>query len=328
MQLSDRVTVQKGSVDVTQCVCSPGYQAQQHIRLTNPRGTRVFPPEEFSTDISNFLTFSPVPVTDSVTGLRVLGLCRQCTPNRYSTGYNHEAGCIACQSPSRDSFDDKYWPTAAKNGRSSARFCVCPAAMYHDRLTCQVTPVPAVCTLGLFTSSNGSDHCHDACPPDKRYVENTSTHTVSCVCQHGTEKHVGAVSGCRPCEIGYFKDTDSDTTTCTRCRQYSTTMRTQSISAEQCLCDAQSVLDKNYVCVGCVAGEFQTTSGSFACVLCDAVLQHFISGPCVCPVGWTWNGRQCAACEAGKFKSDAGWSFCQTSYVVAGTDNPCTVTIS
>jgi len=32
----------------------------------------------------------------------------------------------------------------------------------------------------------------------------------------------------------------------------------------------------------------------------------------VCQAGWTWNGWQCAACEAGEFKSNAGWSFCET----------------
>jgi len=134
---------------------------------------------------------------------------------------------------------------------------------------------------------------------------------VTRVCQHATEKDSSEISECRACGIGYFKDTDSDTTACTACRPYSSTAHTHSMSIEQYMCNWERVLDRHYVCAACVPEKFKELS-TVLCVSCDDRPQHFVTGHCVCQTGWTWNGWQCAVCEAGKFKSNAGWSFCET----------------
>jgi hypothetical protein len=219
--------------------------------------------------------------------------------------------------------------------------CKCPenTSTYYREQACTMTltiqqPCPRALVSGPGFFNLDQCKCRDGyievegdcipCPEDTYQTGNQCLQCNSdqiapnastfCRCKPGFESLGG---GCSACPIGFFRQFTTDLL-CTRCPEFTTTLQTQSVSIDQCVCNPGYSLSPTSTpasprCTACPEGTYQNgTNGP--CVTCP---YNSFSLPasssvfaCACFKGFLNSLQECTQCAASFYFDGAACSLC------------------
>eukprot|EP00960_Hanusia_phi_P062515 765174-Hanusia_phi.AAC.1 len=186
------------------------------------------------------------------------------------------------------------------------------------------------CAFGYYREEIDISNQCTKCPGTLSTRSTASNSSLDCVCDYGTYFDAVA-SQCIPCPIGFYKDFVSNQQ-CTQCPTSSTTIRSNVINPNECLCDVGYYGNRYSECQACPIGYYKSFIGSAStCQRClgysstkQSASTSFYN--CTCPPGYTGpDGSECQACPVGYFKNHYGSSDCLqcTGNYSLQSDNQC-----
>ena len=314
------------------CVCSPGYELPA---IKQSADVCIACEEGFYKDI----------IGD-----------QPCTPCAIGT-FADEIGLTSCKAcPAL--------ATTTSTQTERANDCVCMAG-YTGRANNFAPCVP--CQPGTYKIVSGSSGCVKCgigkhsdvlngtsasvckdCVDQFAWSPQGSTSNDDCICDAGYYLQAGY---CTSCEVGKYKPTPGDNSSCITCPTHSTTHDPdpQSSTLEQCLCLPGYAGEPSNLmpCTPCPPGYYKHVHGTAPCLACEA--GKYLSSPaatdstqcqscpdpnqwsragskvasdCVCAMGYEMKdyATSCSACVPGYFKLNPGdWPCAQCS---AGAYSP------
>ncbi|EKX34804.1 hypothetical protein GUITHDRAFT_118978 [Guillardia theta CCMP2712] len=221
--------------------------------------------------------------------------------------------------------------------------CKCPdnTSTYYREQPCTASftiqqPCPRALVSGPGFFNLDQCKCRDGyvevegdcvpCPEDTYQIGNQCVQCSSdqiapnastfCRCKLGFES-LG--EGCTACPIGFFRQLTTELL-CSRCPELTTTLQTQSVSIDQCVCNPGYSLAPTSTssvprCTACPAGTYQNgTNGP--CITCPYNSFSFPASSsvfaCACFKGFLNSMSECTECAASYYFDGAACSECPT----------------
>ena len=243
------------------------------------------------------------------------GTCTQCIAGKYKVATG-DAVCTNC--------DIRQYSTAV-----AATLDVCQECPSNSNAP-DASDEPTDCTCNSGSGGPNGDTCTE-CMAGKYKVSTGEEVCTSCVTEYYSTA-VGAKSNvCQRCPSKSNSFEASDKQTDCTCNSGST--GPDGSTCEECIAGKYKILTGDAECTNCVAGKYSTQVGAVSDV-CQMCLENSISPTgstnataCVCDAGFTRpNGRPCAACPAGTYKTTTGsvlWSGQYSDTVAANVSTIC-----
>ena len=267
---------------------------------------------------------------ESTTSAKVTS-CTPCPGGQVSNGGNGHI-CTACPAGTFGLATCTTCPTYSTNTGTGNSFCTCPAGRHFNAGgNCVFCPDGKTssasntgsgatsctnCSPGQFANDANLHICEacpigtyapaavGTCPTCPAGSSNTGTGNTLCTCPVG-HRFNGAITSCDACPDGSTASastTASPITTCT-----------------QCSSGWQSNAGTGYICVMCLAGQYDRMDDQNNCPACPSgTTSTAESTYCTCPQGSYFNAGACIACADGK---TAPSSTTSTSPVVSACTN-------